>query len=423
MKIFLLLLGLVGQAQAGGIVQGGYQPASASISESSVTITSLPPSAIVYTTGGGLLVANSTFAYTPTGRLGIGTASPAFGFHASSMAIYIDGANGYIDASAGTNISSKFNQIISSGASPQLDIQPSVNQQGKIQLRDGSTSASGRNWAIANTDLAVGDFSIQVSTAKGQTSTVVRVLNMTGNGLGVNVGGNGSSGLQANVGFQVGLSSLVVMTAGNVGIGTTNPGQLLDVAGTVSVGAPGALGTIVSTSAAQGLLFSGGATFDVAKGAGLSLYGTSNGDVGRAYYDAGNVSGGDHIFRTAASAVRMRIYNAGTVEVSSAPLIVDGTAAYVRTSSAVFVGTFVSTQTAGAAGVSVTALCQTNTVAAGTAFAQGGGCSCAGGVALTGTITIPNCATTGCIPTGWTCQDAGGTGGACSAYAICSRLQ
>ncbi len=86
-------------------------------------------------------------------------------------------------------------------------------------------------------------------------------------------------------------------------------------------------------------------------------------------------------------------------------------------SSAVFVGTFLSTQAAGGAGASVTATCPVNT------FAHGGGCSCSGAVAETANISIPNCVTQGCIPSGWTCQVTGGTGGACSSYAICSRLQ
>ncbi len=98
-------------------------------------------------------------------------------------------------------------------------------------------------------------------------------------------------------------------------------------------------------------------------------------------------------------------------------LVMD-TGASITASSATFVGLSLSTQTAGGAGVSVTATCRI----AGT-FATGGGCSCAGGVGLTGTISIPNCVTAGCIPTGWTCQDPGGTGGACSAYVMCSRLQ
>ena len=98
-------------------------------------------------------------------------------------------------------------------------------------------------------------------------------------------------------------------------------------------------------------------------------------------------------------------------------LILD-TAAPLSVSSATFVGIRISTQVAGAAGASVTATCGV----VGT-FAIGGGCSCATVVAATSIISVPNVAVTGGIATGWTCQVAGGTGGACSAYAICSRLQ
>lgn len=90
----------------------------------------------------------------------------------------------------------------------------------------------------------------------------------------------------------------------------------------------------------------------------------------------------------------------------------------VTISSAAFIGVYVSTQATGGAGAAVTATCRV----AGT-FAVGGGCSCAGGVALTGDLSTPSCVTAGCIANGWTCQEPGGTGGACSAYVICSRLQ
>ena len=90
----------------------------------------------------------------------------------------------------------------------------------------------------------------------------------------------------------------------------------------------------------------------------------------------------------------------------------------VSISSAAFVGVQISTQVAGGAGASVTALCRV----AGT-FALGGGCSCGSIVAGTSIISVPNNVNAGGIATGWTCQVAGGTGGACSAYVICSRLQ
>lgn len=90
----------------------------------------------------------------------------------------------------------------------------------------------------------------------------------------------------------------------------------------------------------------------------------------------------------------------------------------ISVSSAAFVGVTVSTQAAGAAGDPVTALCKV----AGT-FALGGGCNCGTIVAATSFISVPNVVTAGGIATGWTCQVAGGTGGACSAYVICSRLQ
>lgn len=86
-------------------------------------------------------------------------------------------------------------------------------------------------------------------------------------------------------------------------------------------------------------------------------------------------------------------------------------------SGAVFVGLQLSTQAAGTAGTAVTALCDAGS------FATGGGCICGSGVALTDTVGKYNCAIKGCVPTGYTCQDGGGTGGACAAQVLCSRLQ
>ena len=91
----------------------------------------------------------------------------------------------------------------------------------------------------------------------------------------------------------------------------------------------------------------------------------------------------------------------------------------VSFSSAVFVGVSISSASAGGAGAAVTALCNLK----GLNFAVGGGCSCTGAVGITSVINEPNVTTPGGIATGWTCQDAGGTGAACAAFVICSRLQ
>ncbi len=90
----------------------------------------------------------------------------------------------------------------------------------------------------------------------------------------------------------------------------------------------------------------------------------------------------------------------------------------ITASSATFVGLELSTQAAGGAGAAVTATCRT----AGT-FVVGGGCSCAGAVAETANISVPSSVAAGGLATGWTCQVSGGTGGVCSAYVFCSRLQ
>lgn len=110
---------------------------------------------------------------------------------------------------------------------------------------------------------------------------------------------------------------------------------------------------------------------------------------------------------------RAAVFSSSTVNVL-APLTI---------SSAAIMGLHVSTQAAGGAGIAVTALCQTNVYPAGTTFVVSGGCGCTGVVAATNLISQPNCQTTGCIATGWTCQETGGTGATCTAQVICSRAQ
>lgn len=87
---------------------------------------------------------------------------------------------------------------------------------------------------------------------------------------------------------------------------------------------------------------------------------------------------------------------------------------------AVYDGIVTSTQAAGSAGTLVSAICPANT------FAMSGGCSCTGGVAVTSVINIPHAlvaGTSGTMPTQWDCQQSGGTGGACAAFAICAQLR
>ena len=89
----------------------------------------------------------------------------------------------------------------------------------------------------------------------------------------------------------------------------------------------------------------------------------------------------------------------------------------VNVSSKAIVGVTISTQATGAAGALVTATCPSGT------YIMGGGCECTGGVSVTGTLARPTCVTADCIATGFSCQEPGGTGGTCAAFAVCSRAQ
>lgn len=74
---------------------------------------------------------------------------------------------------------------------------------------------------------------------------------------------------------------------------------------------------------------------------------------------------------------------------------------------------------AGGAGALATATC------GALSFALSGGCSCTGAIAVTSTVNMPapTISAGGAMPTGWQCQQAGGTGGVCTAYVMCSHLQ
>lgn len=134
--------------------------------------------------------------------------------------------------------------------------------------------------------------------------------------------------------------------------------------------------------------------------------------------NAGVVSGGaPPILGSGASVTYSSITIVGALTVSSTSASFYS-AVPVTISSAAFIGVVVSSQAVGGAGSAVTATCRSPGL-----FAIGGGCSCSGAVAETSNVSQPNCQTSGCVPTGWTCQVAGGTGGACIAYAVCSRAQ
>lgn len=74
---------------------------------------------------------------------------------------------------------------------------------------------------------------------------------------------------------------------------------------------------------------------------------------------------------------------------------------------------------AGGAGAVATATC------GALSFALSGGCSCTGAVAVTGVVNMlaPTVSAGGAMPTGWQCQQTGGTGAVCTAYVMCSHLQ
>lgn len=232
----------------------------------------------------------------------------------------------------------------------------------------------------------------------------------------------------AATGFVVAISSqndttgniLAIKGNGDVGIGVTSPGSKLDVNGNIRTNDSASVGLLLARSETQyGLLntdsnhvtltMSNSATFDVL--GGNTGFGDSSPDAKVEILSNAKPTG----YILAISSQSDVVGNIMGIQGNGA--VTFGADAPVTISSAAFVGVYVSTQAAGAAGASVTASCPAAT------FAIGGGCECSGAVAVTGNTDRPNCVTQGCIANGWTCQETGGTGGACSAYAVCSRLQ
>ena len=239
-------------------------------------------------------------------------------------------------------------------------------------------------------------------------------------------GGAGGGGVGASFGGGSGGSGT---GGGNGGAGTIN--------GNGSPGAqPGGGGGSCSSASS----FSGGAG-----GAGMVIV-TPLPTVGSFYNNYSNIIGGGWTVAGALSYTGNNVMTQSTMTVQGNAFSVGGssfsvgggsvTVAYglttqnltastatfngpVTLSSAAFAGVTLSTQTAGAAGAAVTALCYQG---AGY-FALSGQCSCTSAVGLTSVTAVPNCVTAGCHPTGYTCQDAGGTGAQCAVYIECSRMQ
>ncbi len=288
----------------------------------------------------------------------------------------------------------------------RFDTVSSGTFSGAEKMRLSSFGGLAVNTAVAPT----AQLDVKMSADPDSTAFALKVSSQNATSL-MSLTAAGDMSLSGST-FTVGGASFTV-TGGSVtiayalGIGNTpSPAFLLDITGTAAkIGKARIRGTNGSLPALT---------------VGLT-------DLGSADWSLVN-TGGDLTVNLGAAANAITIKNTtGNVGIGttiptaklhvSSGAVFDGNVG-VTISTALFVGTEVSTQTAGGAGASVTVLCRT----AGT-FAKSGGCSCAGGVALTSTISIPNCVTAGCIPNGWTCQDAGGTGGACSAYVICGREQ
>ena len=323
-------------------------------------------------------------------------------------------------------------------------------------LQEGvSSTVSGVNASSITASFTIGGSSFTVTAGSATvayqlTSNSLSAVAETVTGSAFSVGGSSFtvSGGSATISYRLATSGLTVSgsanglgtpfailgstftvnAAGQIGVGTTAPaaGVQFDMEGTIPgdnkfrIKCPNSGNGIdcieqIINSASRGFF---------AEVTDISFPATF-GDVSNAT-DTTDLSAngrGGFILTETVSSITFQSGNITRMQIAAQGPVTFNATAPVTISSAVFVGTYVSTQAAGAAGAAVTALCQTSTVAPGVTFASSGGCVCTGGVSVTGTTSETNCQTTGCIPSGWTCQEPGGTGGACSAYANCTRLQ
>lgn len=264
-------------------------------------------------------------------------------------------------------------------------------------LLSSDTTVTNRQFSIIDNANNIAGTTLTVRAANGFASPGGALILRAGNGATGNPSGGSEDGGDAtlnagNSGIDGG-GGTVIIGAGNGTTGVNNSGT----AGNVNINAGSALSAD----------FSGG-NIRLTPGSG-----SSNGNIILAH--TGSAARGNVGIGTSSPCSTCTLHLIGKLSVTNGATFDAGTG--VTFSSSVFAGTGLSTQTAGGAGAAVTALCPTGK------FAMGGGCVCSGGVALTGDSNSPNCSTAGCIPNGWTCQEPGGTGGACSAYAICTRIQ
>ena len=251
----------------------------------------------------------------------------------------------------------------------------------------------------------------------GGSSTAISPYPSGGGGGAGAVGGAGSGSVSGNGGAGT-TSSISGSSLYYAGGGGGNSNSTLVTAGTGGLGGGGNGGTSSSAGVAGTANTGGGG------GGGYSGNLGGNGGSGTVIVSYPNQN-------TTPVALFSGYVGVGTtspttlLHMSSGIFTVDGTSAGanfgvnapVTISSAVFVGTQLSTQAAGGAGAAVTATCPANM------FATSGGCNCSGIVGVTAVIGNYNCTTAGCLPTGWVCQDTGSTGAACASFALCTRIQ
>lgn len=220
-------------------------PASNQISLGTATLTG---SGTTLTTGAGLNVAGN-FANTGAGNtnsflgsLGVGTASPANKLHAygstGEVALTVD-SNGYAPVSLWA----------------RNDLDPALYWKANFRMRFGTTTngISSTGWTERMTIMSNGNVGIGTQSA----GTPLDVLKATGDAIQIKTADSnparldmGTTGsLWYTTASRTGTGSFLPLTywtgdnervridtAGNVGIGTTNPGSRLSVNGSASIG-------------------------------------------------------------------------------------------------------------------------------------------------------------------------------------------
>ena len=308
-----------------GLVLAGATDSIQSLNNNTLTIGGNTTGDIAFQAGG----TNHDLYLASNGNVGIGTTNPS-----NTLAVQTTPSlqNAIVNI-FGTTCASCYDYgilevtsaggAIAAGQERPLQLQPAGDAFGTVGIGLGSN-----NDPLATFDVRGNSSLTSVATISGNTSSSAFVVDNSGSG----------ALFSAN---SSGLNRFTITQNGNVGIGTTNPNALLQVAGTASIsGQLTIYGTPqIQSTANQTLTIGGTTTGDISftpggQAVGNSLYLVSNGGVGVGTSVTGNDqlvvnqpnASGDIFSASQSGSTKFLITNTGNVSIESGGLNIGGTA-------------------------------------------------------------------------------------------------